>query len=288
MRAFTLSVAAACAVLPCVALPLPGNVQAMLGVEPAKMFCEMGVPLPPTAEQVAAFPPMLREQHRNGIKQVLLLRDARNREARYRLTPETLQACAGLARSWECPAAIADNLQRQAEGNLSPRERYAWNQALKNTIEAYGVHPMGIRFIVEDLPHKAEDWQKLAEVLPMSALFNSIAPWQGDAEKALQDFRMLEQELRECAQVYASIVDAESAKSAIPALCELLLVHDTLASLRLAVAENQPLPITEAQKTEMMNSVNAAFAEWQTQRQRVAEKSYFGVELLPILDYLLR
>ena len=288
MRAISFSIAAACAVLPAQALSLPGNVQAMLGTEPARTFCEAGVPMPPTAEQVAALPPLLREQHRSGMKHVLLLREARNRESRYRQTPETLAACAGLAREWECPAAIVDNFQRRAEGDLSPRELYAWNQALSRTLAAYSINATGARFLVEDFPRKAEDWQKLAPELPIAAMFNQVTPWKGDADKAIQDFHMVAQVMRESAKAYATITDAATAKAAIPTLRELALVHDTTLPLRFAAAENLPLPLSEAQKQEMMDMVNAAYAEWQPQRQRLADKSYFGVELLPILDYLLR
>lgn len=271
---------------------LPGWAQPEQGVGSVSQHAEQKVkkeivPSFPTPEEVAALAPELREQHSNGIKQVLLLQYARMREAQHRLTPETLADCAGLARELECPAAFVDNLQRLSEGNMSPRQRYEWNQALNFTIQIYGIDALAVRLAVEDFPQNADAWQKLASHLPLSVVFNSVPKMSDDAQTIIKDFQTMAQVLRDGAKVYASITDEASAKAAIPALHELLHRYHSTLALRYAITEHLPLPLTEQQIKEKLDMVNAAYAEYMLQRKRLSEKSFFSVKELPILDYFL-
>lgn len=288
MRAFSLSLAAVLAAVPCWAsaeqadAPAPKPAQ----TEQPKVTKD-GMPIPPTKDEVAALEPELRLQHSTGIKHVLLLLHARNREERYRLTPQTLAACAGLAREWECPAAVVENLQRRSEGNMSPRQRYEWEQAFRKTLAAYCVDTLMIRLLVEQFPCSSEQWLERAKALPMEVLFNGIATLPDNTEQVMEDLRLMAQVMQESANIYASIQDAESAKAAIPPLCELLKLHERTQAVRFAMAEKMVLPLSEAQQAEMEALLNAAHAACVAQRQRLSEKSFFGDEMIPILDYLL-
>lgn len=257
---------------------------ALHGVEPYYSIAAEGVTLPPSADELAALPPAEFARQQAAVKRVLLLRMAQANADADRVTPENESDSAGRAREWECHPVLADVFQELAEGNASARRRYALNSALETVAAVYGVDTLIMRQMVEAANLNVDSAAALADMLPLSGVFNAASDTPPSPEKMVDDMEMLAGVYNELAACYAAVQDAESAAAVLPRLLPLLQCVDTATDSRLLLAQTgkQETARTATAMKHYKDSLAAFFA----QRRRLAEHNWFDNAFLTAVDFL--
>ncbi len=254
---------------------------ALWGVEPYSGLWREGLPLPPSAAELAALPGRLFGRQQLAMKRVLLARGLRARAERNRITRENWQACADLAHELGAPDAFVRLLALRAADSLPRRQSYLVEAALARCIELYRVDELELRYFIESRalpPDMAE-----AEWFPLPLLFNTEPPAGVSAEAVGAHDLALLSALGGLARLYASVQDAASADAAAAAMPP-LLARFRSASRALGYAPDALRLHARARYAALAGRVEGA---WLAQRRRVAEAGFFGSARLRALDFFL-
>ncbi len=247
---------------------------------------EGGLPRPPTAAEVAGMPAEVRLRQQVALKAVWLERLIRAREERHRVSRENAAASVQQAQRLGAPAGFVSMLRLQAQGNLSPRERYELEAAQQAMLAAYGVDAREMRFYVEGSELTAEQLREVAAWLPLQAFFNQL-PTEAEApadEQAVAscyaDFLAAHREL---AAALAQVSDRSSADAAAEALLPTLeRYHSALRQLQVV----PPALRAEAQRLHARDAESVAAAT-RKERARLQENAWYGSSRLQSLNELL-
>lgn len=278
--------AMALALLPAAAdmLPLTPEQCAALGQEPYAALAEEGLPLPPTEEQVRALPLLVFAQQQAAIKETLLLRWALICQARHRSDAEVETASAGLARECEAPALLAEIYQRFADGGLTRRQAYAWNNLLAQLLRLYRTDELSVRLLAETTELAPEQAVPLAAFLPLADAFNTLPLRPPTATEMLADLRLMQRDYAALAEIYAGVQDKESAEAAAeaarPVVQRLLTTNRTLYRLR------DPQTLLTPEQSDAMKAANESYARLNEQRTRLQQTRFEGCLRLWALDIL--
>lgn len=283
LRALTV---AALALLPAAAdmLPLTPEQCVALGLEPYAAVAELGLPLPPTPEQVRALPPLEFAQKQRALKETLLLRWAMICTAGHRLSQEIEATAAGYAREAEAPELLAEIYQLTADGNLSRIQSHACLSLSEMLMQAYQTDELAVRLLAEETDMTPEQAKELARVLPLEDAFNLLPLRPPTDAEMLADIRSLRRHYGELAALYAEVQDKESAErvaaAALPIVRCLLTAGRTLYQLK------QPQTQLTPAQSAALKGANEAYALLSKQRTRLQQNNYGDCMLLRALDIL--
>lgn len=289
MRNLVSSVLMCCAALPLAAWePLAQNeLAAIMGTEPCYAIALAGLPPPPTRAEAQKAAGFRYGMQRLAMKRVLLYRASVAKGDRHRITQENNRATAAMARHLGAPDTFCVYLERLASGELSRREEYAAEQALRMLVQdAYGIDMLQIRLITEQVSAPPAQHVLFMLQLPISSMFDVVLPQPPDKNQVLSDIQTMTTVLRMANEALRQVADAASATEAAARLADLLPLWNTTLQVR-AHYSNGEKTFTPAE-TMAVQLLNHTTAQLMQTRRHLAEKDWFGSQRLRLLDTLLR
>jgi len=262
--------------------PTPAQMKADQGIEPYAGMKQMGLPLPPAPEEIAALPKETFEAHGKAIKQVLLEQMLRAKDEGRRVTAENLAATAALAEKLQAPSPLPLLLRLEAGGQLSPRAAYALREGLSALFQAYRVDETALRYYVEGSRLPAEALRDSFSWLPVEALFNRIPREKPAFSQMEADFVELGRIAAEATRLYAGIHSREDADAAALALAPLIARREATAPTRFLAddAARKELQKRYGIMTKLLQE------NLNRQRTRVQKEGFYGSLRLRAADYL--
>ncbi len=259
---------------------------ALWAVPPYAELQEAGLPLPPTAAELAPLSAARRMQEQRALKAVWLERLIRAREERSRVSRENLARAAQLAGEWGAPAAFVEMLRLQASGSLPYRQRHLLESAQECLLRAYGVDAREMRFFVEGSRLSAEHLRDVVAWLPLPALFNLRAA-EGEEAASAAELQACGRELIAVRTQWLSALRGVSDQASADAAAEALL--PALARYQLAMgtllrANGSPAAAGLSFYAQQLEWLKASCDR---ERSRMLEHSWYGSHRLQVLDYLL-
>ncbi|MBE6418049.1 MAG: hypothetical protein E7033_06240 [Akkermansiaceae bacterium] len=240
-----------------------------------------GLPLTPSAAEVQALAPELRQQQASAIKRVLLLRELQCKADGYYTTPGNYMACAALAAKLGAPPAFVALLQVGAEvEDLSVARQDAMLQGLEHLSDLYAVDPMGIRLYAESNLATPEELADFTARLPLAALFNVVDVSTRSAEQFSADLDAVAVLYQEMLQLYTTITSPEQAQAAIPQMESLVARFGTVyPGLMLA-----PQHVQQNLSARYEEKILPLLPPLKEQRARVRDAAFYGNAYWRVLD----
>ncbi len=265
-----------------------------LGAEPAALLekewaeaAAFGLSRPPSREAADALPAAQREAQSQAIKWVLLWRYLYNRQEKHRVSPSTLTLLTELAKRSGAPASFTQALALEAKGQISARQRYFANKAIKDSASAYRVDEYAIRRFAE--LHKAP-FNQLFVLLsspqfPLAEFFNlpRIATPQNKAEATAQ-YEHLAADLEQALQLLKASTSLQSANEAARKLKPYLGSYETLLYMRKGLNDALLTQLDLAQALKLKELGAGIIAEM----KRLDAQNFYGSHALSLLYTLLR
>lgn len=262
----------------------PALLEAIEGREPYHSLVEHGLPLISTSEEVAALPQQLRQSQASAMKRVLLEQMLRARKDGFRISSENFSLSALQAHQLGAPGAFVIYHRLEAEGQLTPRERYAINSALQRLYEDYLVNVQDMRLFIECVQLSSEELLGMLEWLPLDGLFNLVRMSELTSARLEHECRELIDLASEISEIYASIDSPETAAAAVELLLPLLGRYQATAGLRYFASPHQVQLLARHYGLVLRNLGEQLSAL----RTRVREANYYDNLNLRVVDYLLR
>lgn len=266
---------------------MPPALQAVLGIEPYAEYAAVDVPLPPTSTQMEVIPRQQFIARAVAMKKVLYHGMARTRANRWRETDSNLAAMAREAESLaEAPPEFVALLKIRASGNLPRTRAYTLRKAQEHLLQMYAVDELQMRLLLDyaDADEKTAD--ELLQHLPLHAVFNMVPQAPPSRTQITADLQLYADILHTATGLLEKVQDKESARTALPGLRRLLLLHDTTLATRAQLLQGLIRP-DSAEMEAAASALSRAEKQLRTQRVRLTEKNWFGSKELQALDYLL-
>lgn len=266
---------------------IPPMLQAVLGIEPYAEYAEADVPMPPTAAQIEAMPRQLFLARAGAVKKVLYHGMARTRVNRWRETDQNLAAMAREAESLaDSPPEFVALLKIRAAGNLPRTKAYILRNAQEQLQQMYAVDELQMRLLLDyaDADEKTAD--ALLQHLPLHAVFNMVPQTPPTRTQITADLQLYADILHIATGQLEKVQDEESARTVLPELKRLLLLHDTTLTTRAQLLQGHIRPDSAEMKAAAA-ALEQAEKQLRAQRVRLTEKNWFGCKELQALDYLL-
>lgn len=244
-----------------------------------------GTPEIPSAAQSAALPPQEFARQQSALKRVWLHRMACANAEQGRVSEQAEAECAGVAREWEAPEAMAEILQELAEGTAGGSHRHALQESLEQLLENYRIDALQIFYAVRYGNLSPEEAESLADMLPLPEVFNRSGEIGQNTVVMAADARTQARLLRDAAALLKGVNDAESADAALRALMPLLAESGTTLALRVAAAEGK---VPESALTvPAMAEYEQALHLLREQQRRLEAADWHGCNKLKTVLFLL-
>ena len=266
--------------------PTQNELAALFGEEPQATILQSNLPQVPTREE-AQRKGYCYELERNAMKRALLVRTSTAKAARGRILPENNRATARLARSMGAPEVFCSLLEKLARGNLSRRQEYAAEQALRQLLEeTYAIDTLQMRLFSEslDLPER----EHLIHVLqfPTGGVFDMVSTQPPAQDQVLADIMEMTRVLRQENEILKQVRDLRSADAAALQLQKLLPQWGTTAQTRYHRATvGQRLSTAAGWAAQMLDSTTEQLIRT---RRELHEKGWYGSTRLEAVDELFR
>ena len=266
---------------------IPPALQAVLGIEPYEEYAAADVPLPPTSTQIAAMPRALFLARAGAMKKVLYPGLARTRANRWRETEQNLATMAKEAESLaDSPPEFTELLKIRAAGNLSRTRAYTLRKAQAHLQQMYAVDELQMRLLLDCIDADEKTADALLQHLPLHAVFNMVPQTPLSRTQITADLRLYADILHSAVGLLEKVQDEESARSVLPELKHLLLLHDTTLATRAQLLQGLIRP-DSAEMEAAAATLSQAEKLLRTQRIRLTEEKWFGCKELQAYDYLL-
>ncbi len=244
-----------------------------------------GTPEIPSAAQSAALPPQEFARQQSALKRVWLHRMACANAEQGRVSEQAEAECAGVAREWEAPEAMAEILQELAEGTAGGSHRHALQESLEQLLENYRIDTLQIFYAVRYGNLSPEEAESLADMLPLPEVFNRTGEIGQNTVVMAAVARTQARLLRDAAALLKGVNDAESADAALRALMPLLAESGTTLALRVAAAEGK---VPESALTvPAMAEYEQALHLLREQQRRLEAADWHGCNKLKTVLFLL-
>lgn len=267
--------------------PSQNVLNAVLGQEPQATILQCVQPLPPTREE-ARSSGIRYQLERAALKRALVYRTSQAKADRGRITAENNRATALLARHLGAPDSFVRYLELLADGNLSRRQEYAVEQALRLLLqETYTIDTLQIRLVSESLQLPAREHTLCMLQLPVGAMFDMVPGRHTPRERLLSDITAMSSTLGEVERVLSLVRDAASAESAVSRLQALIPIWETTAQTRLQ-GTTQEAELSSYEKWAVEVLLTPATRRVLEQRRRLHQAGWFGSSRLQTVDELLR
>lgn len=267
--------------------PSQNELNAVLGQEPQATILQCEQPLPPTREE-ARTSGIRYQLERAALKRALVYRTSQAKADRGRITAENNRATAQLASHLGAPACFVRYLELLADGNLSRRQEYAVEQALRLLLqETYTIDTLQIRLVSESLQLPAREHTLCMLQLPVGAMFDMVPGRHTPRERLLSDITAMSSTLVEVERVLSLVRDAASAESAASRLQALIPIWETTAQTRLH-GTTQGTELSSYEKWAVEVLLTPATRRVLEQRRRLHQAGWFGSSRLQTVDELLR
>lgn len=266
--------------------PTQHELAALQGEEPQATILQCGLPQVPSREE-ALRTGWRYEVERAAMKRALMFRTSRAKADRGRVFPETNAATARLARRWGAPEAFCSLLELQAGGNLSRRQEYAAEQALRLLVaDTYGIDTLQMRLLSENLNLPSAQHLAFVLQLPIGGMFDLVSSRLPAPARVLGDIVTMTSVQRRANDILLTVRDARSADAAAARLQELLPEWNTTLPTRYHRAELGPKLDSASQWAAQLLERNSE-SLFQT-RRALHEKGWYGSPGLEAVDELLR
>lgn len=267
--------------------PTPGEMAALMGQEPQLTAMESGQPLPPPSAAARQERDFRFDLERKAMKQVLLYRTGLAKIERGRITAENNLACAAMARRLGAPALFTRYLELLGSNELSRREQYAVNQALRYLIqEVYGIDILQMRLVSESVQLSSAQHMLFLQQLPVGSMFDMIPAAPSPREQILTDIQLMTGILRQVNTVLQTVRDTRTADAAARALLPLLLLWCTTQQTRYhAAAMSESLTPAERMAVQLLNSTLDYLI---ATRKALNEQNWYDSTRLQAIDELFR
>lgn len=267
--------------------PSQNELNAVLGQEPQATILQCEQPLPPTREEARAAG--IRYQlERAALKRALVYRTSQAKADRGRITAENNRATAQLASHLGAPACFVRYLELLADGNLSRRQEYAVEQALRFLLqETYTIDTLQIRLVSESLQLPAREHTLCMLQLPVGAMFDMVPGRHSSRERLLSDITTMSSTLAKAERLLAQVQDTASADYAASRLLSLIPIWETTAQTRLH-GTTQGTELSSYEKWAVDVLLTPATRRMLEQRRRLQKAGWFGSARLQTVDELLR
>jgi uncharacterized protein with von Willebrand factor type A (vWA) domain len=236
MRPGLLPALSALAALPLAAweAPTQNALAALFGEVPQTTILQSNLPQVPPREE-AQRAGYRYELERNAMKRALLVRTSMAKAARGRILPATNSATAHLARREGAPEAFCSLLEKLARGNLSRRQEYAAEQALRQLLEeTYAIDTLQMRLLSETLELPAREHLVYMLQFPTGGMFDMVSAQPPNQDQVLADIMEMTRVLRQENEILKQVHDLRSADAAALQLQKLL---STLHHLQLSAPQ---------------------------------------------------
>lgn len=237
----------------------------------AEAMEEGGEDLPSTASNIAAVPPLIRQQQQNALKRVLLNREIRARNESRRMSSGNMRTCAQEAQQLGAPKSAVRLFQRLSDESQSRRQHAASLRALESLILLYRIDEPAVHYYVRSSNLTTEELRQITPLLPIEALFNSYTEPGNDRKAA--DRREYATAIARMASLCQRIHDTASAEETADQLLSQLISNETTSATRLYDAlqlQHGVLP------TGYLPPPADVLQQWAVQQQRLKAASYYG------------
>ena len=266
--------------------PTQNELAALFGEEPQATILQSNLPQVPTREE-AQRAGYRYELERNAMTRALLVRTSMAKAARGRILPATNSATAHLARREGAPEEFCSLLEKLARGNLSRRQEYAAEQALRQLLEeTYAIDTLQMRLFSETLELPAREHLVYMLQFPTGGMFDMVSAQPPSQEQVLADIMEMTRVLRQENEILKQVHDLRSADAAALQLQQLLPQWGTTAPTRYhrsSVA--QQLSTAAGWAAQILDSTTEQLVRT---RRALYEKGWYGSTRLEAMDELFR
>ncbi len=267
--------------------PTQNELQALCGEEPQLTILQCGQPLPPTREEAQATG-LRFFLERAALKRALVYRTSCAKADRGRITAENNRTTATLARYLGAPRLFVEYLELLASGELSRRQEYAVEQAMRLLLqESYMIDTLQIRLLSESVNMPPREHTLCLLQLPIGFLFDLVPNTPPERRQLFPDVMTMAGVFREQAQVLAEVQSPESAEAAVAKLQNLLPLWYTTQQIRYHAASLGGKFQTHEQWA-IDSLLNPASQRVTEQRRRLQQHNWFGSTRLRMMNELLR
>lgn len=266
--------------------PMQNELAAVQGEEPQATILQCGLPQVPTREE-AQRSGIRYELERNALKRALIFRTSLTKADRGRISSETNRATARLARRNGAPETFCKILERLARGNMSRRQTYAAEQALRQLVEeTYAVDTLQMRLVSEALALPPREHLAFMLGLPVGNVFDLVPAQLPPQEQVLADILAMTNTMRQEIRILKTAQDLRSADTAATQLLPLLPVWGSTLPTRYHRAEVGARMSTSTLWAAQL--MQGTMNELVTLRRELHKKGWFGSTRLEAVDELLR
>ena len=266
--------------------PTQNELAALFGEEPQATILQSNLPQVPTREE-AQREGYRYELARNAMKRAMLARTSMAKAARGRILPATNSATAHLARRNGAPEVFCVLLEKLASGDLSRRQEYAAEQALRQLLtETYAIDTLQMRLFSEYLELPAREHLAYMLQFPTGGMFDMVPTQPPAQEQVLVDILEMTRVLRQENEILKQVRDLPSADAAAQQLQKLLPQWGTTAQTRYHRASvGQQLSTAAGWAAQVLDSTTDQLVRT---RRELHEKGWYGSSRLEALDELFR
>ena len=266
--------------------PTQNELAALFGEEPQATILQSNLPQVPTREE-AQRKGYRYELERNAMKRALLARTSMAKAARGRILPENNRATAQMARRGGAPEVFCSLLENLASGNLSRRQEYAVEQALRLLLEeTYGIDVLQMRLLSESLNLPAREHLAFLLQFPTGGMFDMVPTQPPAQDQVLVDILEMTRVLRQENEILKQVRDLRSADAAALQLQKLLPQWGTTAPTRYHRASIAPqLSTTAGWAAQILDSTTEQLVRT---RRELHAKGWYGSARLEAMDELFR
>ena len=266
--------------------PAQNELAALFGEDPQATILQCGLPQVPTREEARRVG-YRYELERAAMKRALLFRTVLAKSNRGRIFAETNAATAEMARQWGAPAAFCRQLELLASGELSRRQEYAAERALRLLVaETYGVDTLQMRLLAENLNLPQLELMNYMMQLPVGGMFDLVPGQPTPLPQVLGDIMTMTTVLRQANDILRTVRDARSADAAAARLQDLLPLWSTTQQTRYHRAAISAGMDTASQwAAQLLENTTAALIQT---RRSLHDKDWYGSTRLEAIDELLR
>lgn len=289
MRAPLLPALLALHSLPLMAWEAPSQheLAALLGGEPQATILQCGLPQVPTLDEARRASGWRYETERVAMKRALVFRTALTKANRGRVFAETNAATAKMARQWGAPEAFCRQLELLAIGELSRRQEYAAERALRLLVaETYAIDTLQMRLLAENLPLPSRELMAYMLQLPVGGMFDLVPGQPTPSPRVLADIVTMTTVLRQANDILRTVNDGRSADAAAARLQELLPLWATTQQTRYhRAAISAGMDAASQWAAQLLETTTEALLQT---RRSLHEKDWYGSTRLEAIDELLR